>query len=77
MVRFKDQRGQKKGRETPSPTGSKGRIRYEKLFRRYKQTVIIFKVAKGEVGRYVIMPGDPGRCEKIAEYLENPVLVAR
>ncbi len=20
---------------------------------------------KGEVGRYVIMPGDPGRCEKI------------
>ena len=34
------------------------------------------QVAKGEVGRYVIMPGDPGRCEKIAEYLENPVLVA-
>ena len=30
------------------------------------------QVAKGEVGRYVIMPGDPGRCEKIAEYLENP-----
>ena len=37
---------------------------------------VINKVAKGEVGRYVIMPGDPGRCEKIAEYLENPVLVA-
>ena len=34
------------------------------------------QVAKGEVGRYVIMPGDPGRCEKIAEYLENSVLVA-
>ena len=34
------------------------------------------QVAKGEVGRYVIMPGDPGRCEKIAEYLEDPVLVA-
>ena len=33
------------------------------------------QVAKGEVGRYVIMPGDPGRCEKIAEYLENPVLL--
>lgn len=32
------------------------------------------QVAKGEVGRYVIMPGDPGRCEKIAEYLENPVV---
>ena len=34
------------------------------------------QVAKGEVGRDVIMPGDPGRCEKIAEYLENPDLVA-
>ena len=34
------------------------------------------QVAKGEVGRYVIMPGDPGRCEKIAAYLDNPVLVA-
>lgn len=35
------------------------------------------QVAKGEVGRYVIMPGDPGRCEKIAQYLENPVLIAK
>lgn len=35
------------------------------------------QVAKGEVGRYVIMPGDPGRCEKIARYLDNPVLVAQ
>lgn len=35
------------------------------------------QVAKGEIGRYVIMPGDPGRCEKIAKYLENPVLVAQ
>lgn len=34
------------------------------------------QVAEGEVGRYVIMPGDPGRCEKIARYLDNPVLVA-
>lgn len=34
------------------------------------------QVAKSEVGRYVIMPGDPGRCEKIARYLDNPVLVA-
>ena len=33
-------------------------------------------VAKGEVGRYVILPGDPGRCEKIANYLDNPVKVA-
>lgn len=33
-------------------------------------------VAKGEVGRYVIMPGDPKRCEKIAKYLDNAKLVA-
>ena len=30
----------------------------------------------GEVGRYVILPGDPGRCESIARYFENPVKVA-
>lgn len=34
------------------------------------------QVAKGEVGRYVIMPGDPKRCVKIAQYLDSPVLVA-
>ena len=34
------------------------------------------QTAKGEVGRYVILPGDPGRCEKIARYLEHPVKIA-
>lgn len=34
------------------------------------------QVAKGEVGRYVILPGDPKRCVKIAQYFENPVLIA-
>ncbi|MCI8508026.1 MAG: uridine phosphorylase [Lachnospiraceae bacterium] len=34
------------------------------------------QVEKGEVGRYVIMPGDPKRCVKIAKYLDNPVLIA-
>lgn len=34
------------------------------------------QVAAGEVGRYVILPGDPKRCVKIARYLEDPVLVA-
>lgn len=34
------------------------------------------QVAAGEVGKYVIMPGDPKRCVKIAQYLENPVLIA-
>lgn len=29
----------------------------------------------GEVGRYCILPGDPARCEKIAEFFDNPVHV--
>lgn len=33
-------------------------------------------MSEGEVGRYVILPGDPGRCKKIAEYLDNPQLVS-
>lgn len=33
-------------------------------------------VAKGEVGKYVLLPGDPKRCAKIAAYFDNPVLVA-
>ena len=33
------------------------------------------QVAAGEVGKYVIMPGDPKRCVKIAQYLDAPVLV--
>lgn len=27
---------------------------------------------KGDAGEYVILPGDPGRCEKIAAHFENP-----
>ncbi|HBA96781.1 MAG TPA: uridine phosphorylase [Lachnospiraceae bacterium] len=34
------------------------------------------QVSEGETGRYVIMPGDPGRCEKIAQYMDNPVKIA-
>ena len=26
----------------------------------------------GDVGRYVLLPGDPGRCEKIAAYFDDP-----
>ncbi len=29
----------------------------------------------GDVGRYVFLPGDPGRCESIAQYFDNPVHV--
>ena len=28
---------------------------------------------KGDVGRYVFLPGDPGRCQSIASYFDNPV----
>ncbi len=31
--------------------------------------------AKGEIGGYCILPGDPGRCEQIAAHLENPCLL--
>ena len=34
-------------------------------------------VSAGEVGRYVILPGDPGRCEKIARHFDNPVKIAQ
>ena len=34
------------------------------------------QVGKGEVGRYVILPGDPKRCKKIAQYFDDPVFVA-
>ncbi len=31
---------------------------------------------KGDVGRYVLLPGDPGRCEPIARLFDNPRHVA-
>ena len=31
---------------------------------------------KGDVGRYVFLPGDPGRCESIASHFDNPKLIA-
>lgn len=32
---------------------------------------------QGDVGRYCILPGDPGRCEKIAAYFDHPALVVQ
>lgn len=29
----------------------------------------------GDVGRYCILPGDPGRCELIARYFDDPVFI--
>lgn len=34
------------------------------------------QVGPGDVGRYVILPGDPKRCEKIAKYFDDPKFVA-
>lgn len=31
----------------------------------------------GDVGKYVLLPGDPGRCEPIAALFDNPVHVAQ
>ena len=33
-------------------------------------------VGPGDVGNYVFLPGDPGRCELIASYFDEPRLVA-
>ncbi|WP_122789918.1 uridine phosphorylase [Intestinibacillus sp. Marseille-P6563] len=34
------------------------------------------QITKGQIGRYVILPGDPARCEKIARYFDNPQKLA-
>ena len=34
------------------------------------------QVGKGDVGRYVILPGDPKRCAKIAKYFDDAKLIA-
>ena len=31
------------------------------------------RCSEGDVGRYVFLPGDPGRCESIAAHFDNPV----
>ena len=34
-------------------------------------------ITKGDVGRYCILPGDPGRCEKIAALFDEPKFIAQ
>ena len=34
-------------------------------------------IKEGDVGRYVLLPGDPSRCEKIARYFDAPHFVAQ
>ncbi|MEW6717418.1 MAG: uridine phosphorylase [Chloroflexota bacterium] len=35
------------------------------------------QLKEGDVGRYVLLPGDPGRCEKIASYFDEPQFIAQ
>ena len=35
------------------------------------------QIKKGDIGRYVILPGDPGRCPSIAALFDDAHLVAR
>ncbi|HZW03786.1 MAG TPA: uridine phosphorylase [Anaerolineaceae bacterium] len=35
------------------------------------------QLKRGDIGRYVLLPGDPGRTETIAQYFDNPVKVAQ
>lgn len=34
------------------------------------------RVKEGEVGKYILLPGDPGRCESIANYFDDPKFVS-
>ena len=34
------------------------------------------QLKRGDVGKYVLLPGDPGRCEPISRLFDNPKLVA-
>ena len=33
-------------------------------------------LSPGDIGKYVLLPGDPGRSDRVAQYLDSPVLVA-
>ncbi|MBQ3548551.1 MAG: uridine phosphorylase [Oscillospiraceae bacterium] len=35
------------------------------------------RCAEGDVGRYVLLPGDPGRCEAIAAHFDGPHFVSQ
>lgn len=42
----------------------------------YSDVQYHINMKEGDVGKYVILPGDPKRCEKIAKYFDEPQLVA-
>lgn len=41
-----------------------------------KNKLYHIQAGKGDVGRYVILPGDPKRCAKIAKYFDDAKLIA-
>ena len=53
-------------------------VQGRKVFMKYSEEGLQYHIhtRKGDVGRYVILPGDPKRCAKIAEHFENAQLVA-
>ena len=40
-----------------------------------RQVQFHIQCSRGEVGRYCLLPGDPGRCRSIAQLLDDPVHV--
>ncbi|MBQ1703152.1 MAG: uridine phosphorylase [Oscillospiraceae bacterium] len=42
-----------------------------------KEKMYHIALSAGDVGRFVIVPGDPGRCEKIARCFDSPRLVGQ
>ena len=52
--------------------------RQEGSFMKYSEDGTQYHIGlkNGDAGEYVILPGDPKRCEKIANYFDNPKLVA-
>lgn len=41
------------------------------------QVMYHIQMKAGDVGRYILLPGDPGRCEFIAQYFDNPRFVTQ
>lgn len=49
---------------------------YDKEADKRKELVHHLKLSTKDIGHYVLMPGDPKRCETIAKYLDKAELVA-
>jgi uridine phosphorylase len=45
--------------------------------RKFEDLQMHIRLRPGDVGRYVLLPGDPGRCELIASYFDDAHFVAQ